>query len=225
MKRVILPIYAQSIPKVIHSFCGKVIKLLWVVSIAAAMTSCATQPPKSPENLCAIFEEKRSWHKAAVKAEKRWGTPLQVPMAMMYQESGFRDDARPPRKYLMGFIPWGRQSSAYGYSQAKTGTWKDYKRETGRSWADRDDFADAIDFMSWFVFKTHQVNRVSKWDARHQYFNYHEGWGGYQRGTYKNKQWLIKVADRVNARASRYAAQYAKCKKKLNAGWLKRLFS
>ena len=39
-------------------------------------------------------------------------------------------------------IPWGRVSSAYGYSQAKTPTWDDYKRETDNSWADRSDFSD-----------------------------------------------------------------------------------
>jgi len=59
-------------------------------------------------------------------------------------------------------IPWGRVSSAYGYSQAKTPTWDDYERETGNSWASRDSFADAIDFMGWFIDKSHRVNGVSK---------------------------------------------------------------
>ena len=63
-------------------------------------------------------------------------------MAMMYQESSFRHDARPPMDYFL-FIPLGRRSSAYGYAQVKDETWDDYKRETGHSWADRDDFGDA----------------------------------------------------------------------------------
>lgn len=217
--------YTRSIPKVIHRNCGKKIalELLLIVTIGLG-SACAAQPPRQPNNLCEIFEEKRSWYKAAKRSEKKWGAPLQIPMAMMFQESAFQDDARPPRNYAFGFIPWGRKSSAYGYSQAKTATWKDYKRETGNGWADRDDFDDAIDFMGWFIYKTHQVNKVSKWDAKAQYLNYHEGWGGYRRGSYKKKQWLVKVADKVSSRASRYGVQYRDCKKQLNAGWFKRMF-
>ena len=217
--------YTRPIPKVIHRFCGKdLIAKICLLLIIVFSTGCATQPPRQPHNLCEIFKEKRSWYKSAKRAEKKWGAPLQIPMAMMYQESGFRDNARPPRKYALGFIPWGRKSSAYGYSQAKTATWKDYKRETGNGWADRDDFDDAIDFMGWFIYKTHKVNKVSKWDAKSQYLNYHEGWGGYRRGTYKNKQWLVNVADKVNSRAGRYGAQYRGCKKQLDAGWFRRIF-
>lgn len=168
--------------------------------------------------------EKRDWYKSALRTEKRWKVPLQIPMAMMYQESHFRAKARPPKNYAFGFIPWGRVSSAYGYAQAKTGTWKDYKRETGNSWADRDDFDDAIDFMGWFINKTHSINKVSKWDAREQYLNYHDGWAGYRRDTHKSKGWLLAIADKVHVRASRYGAQYRKCKEKLDASWFKRLF-
>ena len=93
-------------------------------------------------------------------------------------------------QYFLWIIPTGRASSAYGYSQAKTMTWSDYIRESKNSGADRDDFDDAIDFMGWFAYKTHKINGVSKWDAYGQYLNYHEGWGGYKRGTYKKKKWL-----------------------------------
>ena len=92
------------------------------------LSSCATPPPKNPENLCEIFRENRDWYFAARDARERWGVPIHVPMSMMYQESSFRHNAKPPRDYLLGFIPWGRVSSAYGYSQAKTLTWKDYIR-------------------------------------------------------------------------------------------------
>ncbi|KKK93398.1 hypothetical protein LCGC14_2693290, partial [marine sediment metagenome] len=83
----------------------------------------------------------------------------------------------------------------------------------------------AIDFMAWFVYKTHKVNGVSKWDAYAQYLNYHEGWGGYKRGTYKKKQWLMAVANKVKNRASRYGAQLKKCEADLDQSWLERLFS
>ena len=131
--------------------------------------------------------------------------------------------ALPPKNYLLGFIPWGRVSSAYGYSQAKTMTWDDYIRETNNLGADRDDFADAIDFMGWFIFKTHKINKVSKWDGYNQYLNYHEGWGGFKRKTYKNKRWLVGVAKKVDDRAKRYSRQLKGCEKDLNRGWLNRL--
>lgn len=195
-----------------------------IVLSTLLLTSCATPPPKNPENICEIFREHRDWYFAAKDARERWGVPIHVPMSMMYQESSFRHDAQPPRDYLLGFIPWGRISSAYGYSQAKTMTWDDYVRETDNSGADRDDFDDAIDFMGWFIFKTQKINGVSKWDAYNQYLNYHEGWGGFKRKTYKKKRWLVKVSRKVDNRAKRYASQLKSCEADLNHGWLWRLF-
>jgi hypothetical protein len=147
-------------------------------------------------------------------------------MAMMYQESSFKAKARPPKDYFFfGLIPWGRVSSAYGYSQAKTPTWDDYKRETDNSWADRTDFHDAMDFMGWFINKTNKINGVSKWDAELQYLNYHEGWGGYSRGSQNKKKWLKNVAKKVDARSLRYATQLKTCEDELSKGWFWRLFS
>ncbi|RUO79038.1 hypothetical protein [Pseudidiomarina taiwanensis] len=191
--------------------------------ILLSLAGCATAPPREPENLCEIFREKDDWYDAAADMREKWGVPIQVPMAIMYQESSFKHDAKPPKDYILWVIPWGRVSSAYGYSQAKTLTWEDYQRETGNSWASRDDFEDAIDFMGWFISKTHQVNGVSKWDAYAQYLNYHEGWGGYRRQTYRDKQWLMTTAGRVKERASRYGSQLRSCEEELQRGWLSRL--
>lgn len=188
------------------------------------LSGCATPPPKNPENICEIFREHRDWYFDAKAARERWGVPIHVPMSMMYQESSFRADALPPRDYLLGFIPWGRVSTAYGYSQAKTMTWDDYMRETDNSGADRDDFDDAIDFMGWFIYKTQKINKVSKWDAYAQYLNYHEGWGGYKRKSYKKKAWLVKVARKVERRAKLYSSQLKSCEDDLNRSWLWRLF-
>ena len=59
-------------------------------------------------------------------------------MAMMYQESSFKQDAVPPRYYFLGIIPWGRVSSAYGYAQVKDETWDDYKKDAGGWGSSRD---------------------------------------------------------------------------------------
>ena len=148
-------------------------KTLLLFTVISGLAGCATSPPERPDDLCEIFYEHRDWYDAAADARDKWGVPIHIPMAIMYQESSFKADAQPPMEYFLGFIPIGRASSAYGYSQAKTMTWDDYKRETGNGWADRDDFEDAIDFMGWFIYKTHKINGVSKWDANKQYLNFH----------------------------------------------------
>lgn len=196
---------------------------LMIISFALFLTGCATPPPQNPDNICEIFFEHRDWYGASKNMKEQWGTPIHVPLAMMYQESSFKHDAAPPMQYFW-FIPIGRASDAYGYAQAKTMTWGDYKKETGNSWADRDDFADAIDFMGWFTNKTQKINGVSKWDAYAQYLNYHEGWGGYKNRSYNKKPWLIKVSRKVDQRSKQYAAQLRGCQDNLDSSWLWRLF-
>lgn len=187
-----------------------------------ALAGCAsTRPPGDPENICAIFREKPDWHDAALKVQEKWGAPVQVPIAMMYQESSFKHDALPPRYYFLGFIPWGRVSSAYGYAQAKDETWSDYRREAGGWFSSRDNFADSLDFMGWYMSKTQRINGISKWDAYGQYLNYHEGWTGYRNRSYERKAWLQRVARQVQARAERFGAQYKQCERELGrGGWL-----
>lgn len=200
-------------------------KKLTFLSLSLLLVGCATPPPNNPNNLCDIFNQHNDWYYAARDAQQKWGAPKHVLMSMMYQESSFRHDAAPPMEYFLGFIPIGRASSAYGYSQAKTMTWDDYITKSGNSGADRDDFDDAIDFMGWFVYNTHKINGVSKWDAYGQYLNYHEGWGGYRRGSYKSKKWLMSTSKKVKSRAAKYGAQLKKCEADLDKNWFQRLFS
>ncbi len=195
-----------------------------LILLVALTTGCATSPPRNPQNLCDIFEENRDWYEAAIDTKEKWGTPVQVPMAMMYQESSFKHNAAPPMEYFLWIIPIGRASDAYGYSQAKTVAWDEYEDETGSWFASRDDFDDAIDFMGWYIDKTSRINKVSKWDAYGQYLNYHEGRTGYKRKSYRKKPWLIKVAKKVDQRAKRYGRQYSGCKEELDKNWFMRLF-
>jgi hypothetical protein len=195
------------------------------ILVCLLLAGCSVTPPKNSSDICEIFFEKRDWYDAAESMKDKWGVPIHVPMAMMYQESSFHAQALPPKDYVFfGLIPWGRISSAYGYSQAKTPTWADYVRETGNSWADRDDFDDAIDFMGWFIGKTYKINGISKWDAHNQYLNYHEGWGGFRKKSYRKKAWLVKVAKKVNDRSYLYAKQLKGCEDELQEGWFWRLF-
>ena len=186
---------------------------------ALLLASCATTPPENVENICAIFEEKRGWYKAAKKSEERWGTPAHVQMSIIRQESTFQFDARPPRTKLLGFIPWKRPSDAYGYAQALESTWKAYKKDTGQLFADRDDFHDAIDFVGWYTDNTHKAVGISKWDPYNQYLAYHEGATGWKRGSYKRKGWLKDTARRVDYRAREWGAQLKRCEDDLDTGW------
>ena len=191
-------------------------KLLIGVSLCAFITGCATTRPNNLDNMCSIFEQRSDWYEAALDAQERWGTPIQVPMSIIYQESSFRHDAQPAMRYFL-FIPSGRPSTAYGYPQAKDETWDEYIRETGNWGADRDDFDDAIDFIAWYVNKTQRITGVSKWDAYNQYLAYHEGRGGYSRGSHQSKTWLLNTARRVDDRAKAYSAQYRACKDDLDS--------
>jgi hypothetical protein len=183
-----------------------------------AASACTTSPPKNPTNTCDIFREKGGWYDDAADARKEWGSPISVMMAIMHQESRFQAKAKPPRTKILWFIPGPRASSAYGYSQAKTTTWADYKRSAGRYGADRDDFADAIDFIGWYNYQSYKRSGISRSDPYSLYLAYHEGHGGFNRGTYKNKPWLIKVARKVESRAANYKAQLLACEEDLKKG-------
>jgi len=187
------------------------------------LSACATTQPRDATNVCSIFQEKRGWHKAAVKAEEKWGTSMHIPMAFMFQESTFRAKAKPPRRKLWGFIPWRRPSSAYGYAQALDGTWNEYIRSTGDYWRVRHDFADATDFIHWYIRQSSNMNKVSRADAYNLYLNYHEGPTGFARKSYSGKPWLLEAATRVQTRSQRYREQYQGCRASLKPGFFGRL--
>jgi len=192
--------------------------LIGLISILILSGCTSTQRPSNLENICDMFSERPDWHEAALDAQERWGTPVQIPMSIIYQESTFVHDAQPPFEWFL-FIPLGRPSTAYGYPQAKDETWDEYIQEANNWGADRDDFADAVDFIAWYVNKTQRIVGTSKWDGYAQYLAYHEGRGGYARKTYVKKKWLMNTAKRVDQRARRYSAQYRKCKDSLDTGW------
>ena len=189
--------------------------VLWIVVSAA----CATAPPANVENICAIFDEKRGWYKAAKKSEKRWGTPKHVQMSIIRQESSFKFNAKPARTKLLGFIPWKRPSDAYGYAQALDSTWELYKDDSGRRFANRNDFDDAIDFVGWYTNMSNKSVGISKWDPYNQYLAYHEGHAGWRRGTYQRKAWLVETARQVEHRAREWGAQLQRCEDDLDDGW------
>jgi hypothetical protein len=184
----------------------------FLLLMAVLIGGCATSPPTNVENACYIFQEKPDWFDASLDVEKRYGLPIQVQLAIMRQESSFKHDAAPPRDTLLGIPMWWRISSAYGYAQVKDSTWDWYKDKTGRWFASRENYADAVDFMGWYTSVSQRTLGISKWDAYNQYLAYHEGHGGWKKKSYNKKQWLIGVAKKVDRNAQTYGAQLKNCK-------------
>ncbi len=183
---------------------------LWVVvMLAVVVAGCATAP-KRTDNACKIFTQKSSWYKHTRRAANKWNADMAVLLAIMKQESNFDANAKPNRKRFLGLPLW-RPSSAFGYAQALDSTWRLYKKHTNRLLAQRDRFKDAMDFIGWYNAQTRARLKIPAHDAYRHYLAYHEGWGGYARGTYQTKKWLIAVAKRVAKQASRYRAQLKRC--------------
>lgn len=189
-------------------------RCLWLV-LLLALAGCATSPPSDVNDICAIFEEKGGWYDDAADARKRWGSPISVMMAIMHQESKFVSKAKPPRKKIFGFIPGPRPSDAYGYSQALKSTWKVYEKSAGRYGADRDEFDDAIDFIGWYNYQSYKRSGIARNDTYRLYLAYHEGQGGYNRGSYRGKPWLQDVARKVERRADVYGRRLTVCEEDL----------
>ena len=114
--------------------------------LLSVLAACTTSPPKSTNNICDIFEEKRGWYDDAKESSGKWGSSIATMMAIIHQESRFVADAKPPRKKYLGFS-WPQAFWCLwlysGERKLKGVSEVDGQRH------DRDDFADAIYFVGW----------------------------------------------------------------------------
>jgi hypothetical protein len=189
------------------------VKNIYLVLLIFLISACSSIP-KNTSNSCSIFNEKYLWYKHVKSAEKKWGTPIYVQLAIIKMESNFDWLAKPQRKKIFKVIPFKRPSSSFGYSQAVDGTWEQYKNETGNKLATRARFKDSVDFIGWYTDKTESLLKISKKDVFRQYIAYHEGWGGYK--SYKNNQKVIVLAKKVKNQSDKYKSQLQECQKRLN---------
>ena len=191
-------------------------RLLRASILLLALASCGGgnfSAPRQLDDACAILRQRPEYGKAMKAAERRWGIPVSVQMAAIHQESKFIGNARTPHRFALGVIPMGRQSSAYGYSQALDGTWEEYQKEQNRRGARRDRISDATDFMGWYMNQSTEKLGIPRDDAGAQYLAYHEGRTGYSNQSYLGKPWLVDVAASVERRAELYAAQLSSCQR------------
>lgn len=170
--------------------------------------------PRNLDDACSIVSERPEYLRAFRAVERKYSVPVPSLMAIIYQESKFIGDNRTPHRYALGVIPVGRQSSAFGYSQALDGTWDEYQDGPGGRRARRDNIGDATDFMGWYMTKTVEETGVPINDTRNQYLAYHDGRTGFLRGTWRSKSWLVRIAGEVEARAVMYDQQLRSCRKR-----------
>ena len=197
-------------------FLLRLFLILFIFSSFASLQGCVSTPTHAG-NACSIFDEKYFWFKAAKKSSKKWGAPIPTLMAIINQESGFKQYARPPRKKLFGFIPLlKRESSSLGYSQSVVNTWAQYKKETGKRFVTRISFKDSVDFVGWYISTANKELGISKKDTYGLYLAYHEGMNGYRKKTYKKKPALLKIAGKVEKQAQIYNRQLSQCMSKLD---------
>ena len=186
------------------------------LAIIMVLSGCFSTPAREVTNICNLLDEKVSWYQAVKKSEEKWGAPMHLQLAIIYQESHFASNAKPPRNKIFGIIPGARPTTSFGYTQAKKATWDWYQLKTGNKSAKRDDFADAVDFVGWYINQSLLRSKISKTDAYHQYLAYHEGHGGYNNKTYENKAWLIDIAKKVEKKSNTYKNQLSQCRAQLD---------
>lgn len=161
--------------------------------------SRADAPPSNTFNICAIFDEKPQWRTHMEAAAARYNTPVHVMMGIMWRESRFRQHASPGT------------TSAYGYAQAINSTWDWYMDVTGNRHARRDNFADAADFVGWYMTQTVRQNGLATSDSFAHYLAYHEGHRGFTLGTYWQKEFLLNAAAEVQTMTGTYQLQLNGC--------------
>ena len=130
------------------------------------IVACSSIDNINTADSCIIFEEKRSWYKSTKNSYTKWGTPISLQLAIINQESSFKQFAKPKRKRLLGLIPGSRPSSAFGYAQVTNPTWDWYKNRTGNSNASRANFKDITDFIGWYTTQTENILGISKQCSR-----------------------------------------------------------
>ncbi|QJQ95122.1 MULTISPECIES: lysozyme-like domain containing protein [Halomonadaceae] len=187
---------------------------LLIVALGLLSSSCAMMapaPPQDQSNICEIFREQPSWYDYARASQEAWGTPIATQMSFIQQESSFRSHVRPDRKRILWIFPGPRHSSARGYAQAQDPVWGEYQADAGRLFARRTHMKHATDFVGWYNARTHRQLGISLYNPEHLYLAYHEGAGGYRRGTYRSKPHVMQAASQVSSRASRYQSQLASC--------------
>ena len=188
-------------------------KLVAAVLLAALipLAGCGTaSPPTRQADICEVFRQYPDWYDYARKSASRWEhrSTCRCRSCATNRVIG----ATPGRRANgSGSNRSGRPSSAKGYAQAQDPVWNEYQAERGRLFRSRGDMEDALDFIGWYNHRTRRQLGIPLTDAQRLYLAYHEGQGGYRRGTWRDKPKVQRAARRVAATSDRYRAQLVRC--------------
>ncbi|SUO97024.1 transglycosylase SLT domain-containing protein [Suttonella ornithocola] len=171
----------------------------WLPTHDDARFNGEIQPPESlQEDACALLDNRPHWRLALGQTRAKWGVEPWYVLAFLHQESRFNPTAM-------------STSRAYGYAQVKDESWDWYILKTGNKGGSRERFDDAVDFMGFYATQNEKRNGVALNDVKNQYLAYHEGMGGFERGSFLGKPWLLTISDKVLDRAAMYQAQLLDC--------------
>ena len=161
--------------------------------------------------MCRLVEARPHWWRALLEAERRWEAPPSLTLAIIWRESTFRADARPLAPGYFSFLPPRRLSSAYGYAQAIDGTWAWYLRETNNAKARRESFADAVDFIGWYLDRSRRLLGLAFDQQLEHYAAYHQGHQGFLTADWRANPVVTVPAKDVARQAAVYERQMSGC--------------
>lgn len=179
--------------------------------LLSLLAGCAKRLPfvAYDDCICCVVDANWGWKTVLKKTSNRHSISPGLVMSIIFNESSFKQYARPKEEHLWGWFSYQR-SSAYGYAQIKDETWQWYRSHNPGWFQSRTQFSDSADFIGWYYdlfidrFPDHQ-------NAADFYLAYHEGLGGYKRETYRSKKWLVEKSKHVAERAAQYDQQLLDC--------------
>lgn len=184
----------------------KIIFSLTIAFTALAISSCSERAKVDDSmGVCEILVQNPSWSKSLKAAQDTYKLPPAFAMAIIYQESKFKAEAK------------SKGSSAYGYAQAIDGTWKNFQKDV-KSNAKRNNFNDSVQFVGWYTAQLAKSTKLKMSDSYNLYMAYMLGATGfkcYKAGTLKNKAKIVedkKLAQKVKDFTAHYQSQFKKCK-------------
>ena len=93
--------------------------------------------------------------------------------------------------------------------------WYKYARKSVKRWGSTIPVMMAIMYNA----QSQKRSKIRLNDPYNLYLAYHEGHGGFNRGTYKKKTWLRNTAQQVSNRAAMYSRQLPQCEDRLKGPW------
>ncbi|MFI3256434.1 MAG: hypothetical protein R3Y52_03215 [Psittacicella sp.] len=192
----------------------KSLKLILPVGASFILAGCSffnSQPTTTsyPTDACLMLRQNPQWLTDTLDVYYRWGVPVSIQLATIYQESHFRYNARPVKKNKWWQFGTHYQSTSVGFTQALNGTWGAYEKATHNEWQTRESFKDATNFIGWYYNRSNKLLGISLNYAYALYLSYYQGYSGYANHLHNPAG--TKLATNVQNWANRYHYELEQC--------------